>query len=148
MEKDIDFMKKAIEIAKQSAEFGEVPVGALVVRNGEIISCSSNKRETLGDATAHAETEAIREACRKLGRWRLSDCELYVTLEPCPMCADAIINSRIERVIYGSKDPRGGALGSLIDLRSYPFYHTPQITSGIWEDECRELLRDFFKNRR
>ena len=148
MEKDIHFMKKAIEIAKRSADLGEVPVGALVVKNGEIISCSANKRETLGDATAHAEIEAIREACRKLGRWRLSDCELYVTLEPCPMCAGAIINSRIERVIYGSKDPRGGALGSLIDLRSYPFYHVPKITSGICEDECRELLRDFFKNKR
>ena len=148
MEKDIDFMKKAIELAKQSADFGEVPVGALVVRNGEIISCSANKRETLGDATAHAETEAIRAACRKLGRWRLSDCELYVTLEPCPMCAGAIINSRIGRVIYGAKDPRGGALGSLIDLTSYPFYHTPKITSGICEGECRELLRDFFKNKR
>ena len=148
MDKDTLFMKKAIELARASAELGEVPVGALVVKDGEIISASANKRETVGDATAHAETEAIREACRKLGRWRLSDCELYVTLEPCPMCAGAIINSRIGRVVYGAKDPRGGAFGSLVDLRSYPFFHVPDVTSGACDAECRELLRDFFKNKR
>lgn len=145
---DIEFMKKAIELAAHSSEAGEVPVGALVVKDGEIIGASANKRETLGDATAHAETEAIREACRKLGRWRLSDCVLYVTLEPCPMCAGAILNSRINKVVYGAKDPRGGALGSLVDLRSYPFFHTPEVISGVCEDECRQLLQSFFKNKR
>ena len=109
---------------------------------------SSNKRETFGDATAHAETEAIRLACKKLGRWRLSDCELYVTLEPCPMCAGAILNSRIKRVVYGAKDPRGGALGSLVDLRSYPFFHKPEVVDGVLEDECRELLSEFFRKKR
>ena len=141
-------MRRAIEIAKESAERDEVPVGALVVKDGEIVGMSSNKRETNGDATAHAETEAIRQACAKLGRWRLSDCELYVTLEPCPMCAGAILNAKIGRVVYGAKDPRGGALGSLIDLRSYPFYHKPEIVSGVREQECRELLQNFFKNKR
>ena len=145
---DLFFMKKAIEIAQTAAENDEVPVGAVVVKDGEIIAVSGNKRETNGDATAHAETEAIREACRKLGRWRLSDCEIYVTLEPCPMCAGAIMNAKIKRVVCGAKDPRGGAMGSLVDLRSYPFYHKPQTEYGTCEKECRELLQNFFKNKR
>lgn len=148
MEKDLFFMQKAIELAKEAAESDEVPVGAVVVKDGEIIGMSPNKRETNGDATAHAETEAIRQACIKLGRWRLSDCELYVTLEPCPMCAGAMLNAKIGRVVYGAKDPRGGALGSLIDLRSYPFYHKPETVSGVCEQECRELLRNFFQKKR
>lgn len=141
-------MQKALEIAQNAVNCDEVPVGALVVKDGEIIGMSPNKRETNGDATAHAETEAIRQACMKLGRWRLSDCELYVTLEPCPMCAGAILNAKIGRVVYGAKDPRGGALGSLIDLRSYPFYHKPEVVSGVCEQECRELLRGFFQKKR
>ena len=145
---DLFFMKKAIEIAQTAAENDEVPVGAVVVKDGEIIAVSGNKRETNGDATAHAETEAIREACRKLGRCRLSDCEIYVTLEPCPMCAGAIMNAKIKRVVCGAKDPRGGAMGSLVDLRSYPFYHKPQTEYGTCEKECRELLQNFFKNKR
>ena len=145
---DLFFMKKAIEIAQTAAENDEVPVGAVVVKDGEIIAVSGNKRETNGDATAHAETEAIRQACEKLGRWRLSDCELYVTLEPCPMCAGAILNAKINRVVYGAKDPRGGALGSLIDLRSYPFYHKPRVECGIMADECKALLREFFVKKR
>ena len=116
LNKDIEYMKSALELAKECAEQGEVPVGAVVVRDGEIIAAASNKRESFGDATAHAEVEAIRQACKRLGRWRLSDCELYVTLEPCPMCAGAILNSRIKRVVFGAKDPRGGAMGSLVDL--------------------------------
>ena len=148
MDRELELMKTAIKIAKKSAAQGEVPVGAIVVKDGEIVGASSNMRETSGDATAHAECEAIRQACEKLGRWRLSDCELYVTLEPCPMCAGAILNAKIGRVIFGAKDPRGGAFGSLIDLRSYPFYHKPQITSGICADECRALLSDFFKAKR
>lgn len=148
MEKDLFFMQKAIAAAKESTNLDEVPVGAVIVKNGEIIGISANARETKGDATAHAETEAIRQACKELGRWRLSDCELYVTLEPCPMCAGAILNAKIGRVVYGAKDPRGGALGSLIDLRSYPFYHKPDVVSGVCEQECRELLREFFENKR
>jgi len=148
MDKDIFFMKKTLEIARESLVYDEVPVGALIVRNGEIISSSSNKRETNGDATAHAETEAIRKACTKLGRWRLSDCDLYVTLEPCPMCAGAILNAKIKRVVFGAKDPKGGAFGSLIDLRSYPFNHKPEVVSGICEAECGEILSDFFASKR
>ena len=147
-ELDLLFMKKALGAAKIAAEDGEVPVGAVVVKDGEIIAVSGNKRETNGDATAHAETEAIREACRKLGRWRLSDCELYVTLEPCPMCAGAILNAKIKRVVYAAKDPRGGAMGSLVDLCSYPFYHKPTVEIGVCEQESRELLSEFFKNKR
>ena len=148
MEKDIIYMQKALETAKESMSCGEVPVGAVVVKDGEIISISSNKRESTGDATAHAETEAIRKACQKLGRWRLSDCELYVTLEPCPMCAGAILNARIKRVVIGAKDPRGGAMGSLVDLCAYPFYHKPAVEYGVCEKESRELLREFFENKR
>ena len=148
MKDDTYFMELALKLAQDSLEADEVPVGAVVVKDGEIIGSSSNKREGNGDATAHAEIEAIRQACEKLGRWRLSDCELYVTLEPCPMCAGAILNAKIGRVIYGAKDPRGGAFGSLIDLRSYPFYHKPDIESGVCEQECRELLRDFFQKKR
>jgi len=148
MKDDTYFMELALKLAQDSLEADEVPVGAVVVKDGEIIGSSSNKRESNGDATAHAEIEAIRQACEKLGRWRLSDCELYVTLEPCPMCAGAILNAKIGRVIYGAKDSRGGAFGSLIDLRSYPFYHKPDIESGVCEQECRELLRDFFQKKR
>ena len=142
------FMSLAIEEAKKSSELGEVPVGAVVVKDGQIVAISSNKREQIKDATAHAETEVIRQACEKLGRWRLSDCELYVTLEPCPMCAGAILNAKINRVVYGAKDPRGGALGSLIDLRSYPFYHKPIVEDGVMADECKALLREFFVKKR
>ena len=148
MKDDVYFMRIAIEEAKKSAQLGEVPVGAVVVKDGEIVGCSSNKREINGDATAHAETEAIRQACKKLGRWRLSDCRLYVTLEPCPMCAGAILNARIDSVVFGAKDPRGGAMGSLIDLRAYPFYHKPNVEYGVCEEECRELLKVFFKAKR
>lgn len=148
LNKDIEYMKSALELAKECAEQGEVPVGAVVVRDGEIIAAASNKRESFGDATAHAEVEAIRQACKRLGRWRLSDCELYVTLEPCPMCAGAILNSRIKRVVFGAKDPRGGAMGSLVDLCSYPFFYRPEVESGLLEDECRVLLGEFFKKKR
>lgn len=145
---DKKFMSEALKLAKLAAKNGEVPVGAVVVKDGEVIGSSANLRETNNDATAHAEIEAIREACNKLGRWRLSDCELYVTLEPCPMCAGAIVNSRLKRVVYGAKDSRGGAFGSIMDLRTYPLYYKPQIEGGILEDECRELLVDFFKDKR
>ena len=142
------YMKKALALAKRAADIGDVPVGALIVKDGEIISDGYNLRENGGGATAHAELLAIEEACRKLGTWRLSGCELYVTLEPCPMCAGAIINARIDKVIYGAKDANGGALGSVVDLSSYPFGYRPTITSGVLENECRELLREFFEKRR
>lgn len=143
-----EYMKQALELARIAADQGEVPVGAVIVKDGEIITGAYNRREFGNDATAHAELLAIREACQKLGTWRLSGCDLYVTLEPCPMCAGAIINARVDRVFYGAKDARGGALGSILDLRAYPLFFTPDVISGICENECRELLQAFFKKRR
>ena len=142
------YMNYALSLAKRAADIGDVPVGALIVKDGEIISEGYNLRENGGGAIAHAELLAIEEACRKLGTWRLSGCELYVTLEPCPMCAGAIINARIDKVIYGAKDANGGALGSVVDLSTYPLGHKPRIISGVLENECRELLRVFFEKRR
>ena len=148
MENHVKFMKMALALAECAARGEDVPVGAVVVKDGTVIASACNEREKGNDATAHAEILAIREACKIVGSWRLSECDLYVTLEPCPMCAGAILNAKIGRVIYGAKDPRGGAFGSLIDLRSYPFYHKPDIESGVCEQECRELLRDFFQKKR
>ena len=143
-----EYMKLALSLAECASELGEVPVGAVIVKDGEVISSAHNLRENGGGATAHAELLAIEKACEKLGTWRLSGCELYVTLEPCPMCAGAIINSRIDKVIFGAKDANGGAFGSLIDLNSYPLGHKPKIESGILENECREILREFFEKKR
>lgn len=145
---DMKYMREALALARFSAKKDEVPVGAIIVKDGEIIGSSANMRERNADATAHAEVEAIREACHRLGRWRLSDCEMYVTLEPCPMCAGAIVNARLKRVVIGAKDARGGAFGSIMDLRSYPLYHKPEIVCGVLEDECRAVLVDFFKDKR
>ena len=142
------YMKHAIELAQKAAELGDVPVGAVIVKNGEVIADAYNLRENGGGATAHAELLAIERACERLGTWRLSGCDLYVTLEPCPMCAGAIINARIDRVIFGAKDANGGAFGSLIDLNSYPLGHKPEVVCGVLENECRELLRGFFENKR
>ena len=144
----LEFMKEAIALAGEAARLGEVPVGAVVVKDGEIISRAYNLRENGGGATAHAELLAVEKACQRLGSWRLSGCDVYVTLEPCPMCAGAMINARVDRVIYGAKDFRGGAFGSLIDLNMYPLGHKPEIISGVCEEECLALLQDFFKNRR
>ena len=116
MPDDLMFMQQALVLAEQAAALGEVPVGAVIVRDGQVIASGFNRRETGHSATAHAELSAIEEACRMLGRWRLSDCTLYVTLEPCPMCAGAIINSRLKRVVYGAKDEKAGACGSVVDL--------------------------------
>lgn len=143
-----EYMMQALELARIAANQGEVPVGAVVVKDGEIVACGYNRREFGNDATAHAELLAIQEACQKLGTWRLSGCDLYVTLEPCPMCAGAIVNARVDRVFYGTKDARGGALGSILDLRTYPLFFTPDVTGGICENKCRELLQEFFKKRR
>ncbi len=148
MTKDELYMREAIAEAKQAALFGEVPVGAVLVRSGEIVSRGRNTRETLGKATGHAEIEAIEEGCRALGTWRLCDCTLYVTLEPCPMCAGAIVNARLGRVVFGSKDPKAGAMGSLMDLNSYPLNHKPETVSGVLGEECGELLSKFFASKR
>ena len=147
-DKDILFMKRAVELAKTAAEIGEVPVGALVVRDGEIISEACNLRETNGISTAHAELLAIEEACRRLGTWRLCGATLYVTLEPCPMCAGTIINSRIDRVVYGVEDAKAGALGSVVDLGRYPFNHNFVTVGGVCARECAELLSEFFVKKR
>lgn len=147
-EQDVLYMKRAIELAKIAAELGEVPIGAVVVRGGEIIAEAYNLRETEKLATAHAELMAIEKACRAAGGWRLFGATLYVTLEPCPMCAGAIVNSRIDRVVYGARDTRFGACGSLFDINSYPLNHAFEIESGVCEEECAALLSDFFKGLR
>lgn len=145
---DIDFMKEALLEAKKAAEIGEVPIGAVIVRNGEIIARAHNERETKKDATRHAEIIAIERACAALHGWRLIGCELYVTLEPCPMCAGAIVNSRIVRVIYGASDLRAGAFGSILDLNSYPLNHKPEIIKGVLAEECLAPIQEFFRNKR
>lgn len=148
LERDEHFMRLALEQAKIAAELGEIPVGAVVVKDGEVIGKGYNRRELDSSATAHAEVLAIEAACQQLGSWRLSDCELYVTLEPCPMCAGAIINSRIRRVIYGAKDDKAGCCGSVADFFVMPFNHSPLSRSGILEEECRSILQDFFAELR
>ena len=148
MNRELELMKMAIEIAKKSAAQGEVPVGAVVVRDGEIIGKGRNRREVCGNALAHAELEAINEACRFLGGWQLVGCSLYVTLEPCPMCAGAIINSRIERVVQGAMNPKAGSCGSVINLFELPYNHRPEIISGVCADECSALLKMFFRTLR
>ena len=145
---DEKYMLLALEEAKKAAEIGEVPIGAVIVRDGEVIASAHNGRETTFDATAHAETSAIREACKKLRGWHLTNCTLYVTLEPCPMCAGAIINSRIDRVVFGAYDNREGSFGSLINLASYPYSSRPEIVGGVMERECKEVLSGFFKKIR
>ena len=144
---DEKYMQIALELARDAAAEGEVPVGAVVVRDGQVIGTGRNRRETAGNALAHAEVEAIDAACRHLGGWQLVGCTLYVTLEPCPMCAGAIINSRIERVVYGAPDHKAGAFGTMINLTDYPLFE-PQITSGILSTECSGILSSFFKNKR
>ena len=145
---NIEFMREAISLAKMAAAEGEVPVGAVVVRGNKIVGRGYNKREYGKNALFHAELEAINEACIALGGWRLWECDLYVTLEPCPMCAGAIINSRIQNVYYGAKDNKAGATGSIINLFEYPFNHKPNVCGGILEDECSYMLSNFFKNLR
>lgn len=142
---NIEFMREAISLAKKAAAEGEVPVGAVVVRDGEIVGRGYNKREYGKNALFHAELEAINEACTSLSGWRLWECDLYVTLEPCPMCAGAIINSRIRNVYFGASDNKAGSVGSVINLFEYPFNHKPNYVGGILEDECSSLLSEFFK---
>ncbi len=142
---DQKYMKEALRLAKKAAARGEVPVGAVLVKEGKIIARGYNRRECDQDGLAHAELIAIRRACKKIGFWRLNDCTLYVTLEPCPMCTGAIINTRIPRVVFGCSDPKGGAMGGLCDLNQYPWNHHPQIEKGVLEEECAAVLKDFFK---
>ena len=148
MNDDLYYMSEAIKEARLAAEIDEVPVGAVVVRDGEIIARAHNLRETEKNALCHAETMAVDAACKALGGWRLPRCTLYVTLEPCPMCAGAIVNSRIERVVFGAYDKRAGAFGSVLDLNAYPLNHKPEIVGGVMEEECVELLQTFFKKKR
>ena len=145
---DSIFMNEALKLAKRAEELGEIPVGAVVVRGGEIIGRGYNQRESRKNAILHAEMIAIEEACEAVGDWRLRDCTLYVTLEPCPMCAGAIVNSRIERVVFGTSDRMAGCCGSLINLNAYPFNHTFSIEKGICENECKDILKSFFEKRR
>ena len=144
-----EYMSAALELAALAAAEGEVPVGCVVVSpDGEIIGTGRNRREGGHDATAHAEIEAIREACRYTGSWRLDGCSLYVTLEPCPMCAGAIINSRISKLFYAAREERTGSCGSVINLFMEPYGHEPQIIGGILEEDSTSLLRGFFKSLR
>ncbi len=145
---DRTFMEEALELARQAAAEGEVPVGCVIARNGQIVGRGRNRRETDKTALGHAEIEAISEACRNLGGWRLWECTLYVTLEPCPMCAGAIVNARIPRVVYGASDAKCGACGSVCDLFSMDFNHHPTVEKGVCEDACRELLTSFFQELR
>ena len=142
-------MREALTLAKEAAQIGEIPVGALVVDgNGNIISRANNLRETKKNAIAHAEMLAIEQACSALGGWRLQGCTLYVTLEPCPMCAGALVNSRISRVVFGAYDMQAGCCGSVINFNAYPFNHAFEIEGGVLEDECRKVLTEFFKKKR
>lgn len=142
------FMDQAIELAKEAAKEGEVPVGAVVVIDGRIVGRGRNRRETDKNALAHAEIEAINEACKTLGGWRLWQCDMYVTLEPCPMCTGAIINSRIKRLVYGASDSKAGSCGSIVNLFSLPYNYKPEVISGLKQEECAALLSDFFKRLR
>ena len=142
------YMQKALELAREAALEGEVPVGCVIVRNGEIVATGRNRRETAKTALGHAEIEAIGAACEKLGGWRLWDCTLYVTLEPCPMCAGAIVNARIPTVVFGASDDKCGACGSVCDLFSMDFNHHPQVVKGVCQEEAADLLTDFFKDLR
>ena len=142
------FMEQALQLAQEAACDGEVPVGCVIVRKGEIVGQGRNRRETAKTALGHAEIEAIADACKNLGGWRLWECEMYVTLEPCPMCAGAIINARIPRVVVGAKDEKCGACGSVCDLFSMDFNHKPQVEFGLLEEQSKALLTAFFKNLR
>ena len=148
MEQDELYMAEALSLAGKAEECDEVPVGAVIVRDGKIIARAYNRRQTDKRATAHAEILAIEEACRNLGGWRLPGAVLYVTLEPCPMCAGAAVNARVERVVYGASDIRFGALGSLINLAELPLNHRPLVTSGVMADECRNILSEYFRRKR
>lgn len=142
------YMRMALELAAQAEGDGDVPVGCVIVKDGQVIGRGRNRREERGDATAHAEVEAIRDACARTGSWRLTDCTLYVTLEPCPMCAGAIINSRIRTLRYGTRDDKAGCCGSVLNLFEERFNHHPRIYQGPLKEECEGQLQDFFRGLR
>ena len=143
-----EYMSMALELARQAMAEGEVPVGCVIVRDGVVVGQGRNRRETEKTALGHAEIEAITQACRTLGGWRLSGCRLYVTLEPCPMCAGAIINARIPALYYGAKDEKAGCCGSVLNLFEERFNHHPRIYPGILAEACTALLQEFFLNLR
>ncbi len=145
---DIRFMKMALARAKAAYRCGEVPIGAVIVKDGKVIATGRNMREKRKNALTHAEIIAIHRACKKLDAWRLMDCTLYVTMEPCPMCAGAIVNSRIKRVVFGCYDKKAGAYGSVFDLSQYPLNHKYEVCGGIMENECADILSNFFKELR
>jgi tRNA(adenine34) deaminase len=143
------YMRQALERAEAAEENGDVPIGAVVVRAGEVIGAAGNERELGGDPTAHAELLALRQAAERLGGWRIEDASLFVTLEPCAMCAGAIVLARVARVVYGAADPKAGAAGSVLDVLSEPaLNHNPQVSGGVLEEECAALLSSFFSARR
>jgi tRNA(adenine34) deaminase len=142
------FMAQALDQARQAAERGEIPVGCVIEKNGQIIARAGNRREELNSALGHAEIAAISEACSALGDWRLEDCSIYVTLEPCPMCAGAIINAHIPKVFFGAYDFKNGSCGTVTDLFSMPFAFKPECEGGILEAECAGMLKSFFKKLR
>lgn len=145
---DKKFMFLALREAKKAANENEVPVGAVIVKDGVVIATGRNMREQKQNALSHAEIEAINSACKNLGTWRLDGCEMYVTLEPCPMCTGAIINSRIKTVVFGAFDKNAGCMDSVINLCDYPLGHKVEVYAGICEDECQQVLQDFFKKLR
>ena len=145
---DIFYMQRALELARQAAQAGEVPVGCVIVCDGRIVGEGKNHREQDKTALGHAELQAISQACQTLGGWRLWNCTLYVTLEPCPMCAGAILNARIPRVVYGASDSKYGACGSVCDLFAMDFNHHPTVQTGVLEEESRQLMEEFFQNLR
>ena len=143
------FMREALKEAQRAFEMDEVPIGAVVVKDGRVIARAHNMREITQDATAHAEILAIRQACEAVGLWRLIGCSLYVTLEPCPMCAGAIILARLDRVVFGAWDPKAGAAGSVVDLFGVErFNHHPEVVPGVLAEECSSLLKEFFRKKR
>ena len=145
---DVEIMKTALSLADEAAKDDEVPVGAVIVKDGEIVSVGRNRREKGKNALCHAEIEAINSACEKLGGWRLWQCEMFVTLEPCPMCSGAIINSRIKKVTFGAYDKKAGCCGSVVNIFDLPFNHKPEIVGGFMEEECAARLSEFFKKLR
>ena len=145
---DLQFMDAALALAKEAGAEGEVPVGCVIVRKGQIVGRGRNRRETEKTALGHAEIEAIDMACRALHGWRLIGCTMYVTLEPCPMCAGALINARLGRVVYGAKDAKAGACGSVLNLDAYPLNHRLRAQGGVLARECAQVLSDFFENKR
>ena len=144
-----EYMQLALEEARKAAALGEIPIGAVLVHEGEVVARAHNMRETWQDGTAHAEIIVIQEGCKKLGRWRLSGCSLYVTVEPCPMCSGASVNSRIDTVVYGCPDVKAGGAESIFNIITNPnLNHTANVISGVCEEACAQMMKDFFKRRR